>query len=406
MRQGKTAAWRLAAGLLLVAAVAWGGPDEMQHAWDLVRQGRRAEAIALLRGLTGSEPKNVEAHLLLGSLLQEAGQREECLKELTAAVSLRPDSAEAQNALGEAYNAFGEGKSARVRFERAVELDGKFAPARVNLGAALLEAGESEAAAKQLDAAIGLLGEKEDAGYPLYLRAKIYAGSGEARKAEDALERAVKVEPEFAEAWSDLGAVRQTMRDSAGAMAALRRAVELKPEDGVAQRRLGMEYLDEGKAAEALPHLRAAVRVDRRDQGALNGLQRALRETGQDAEADRVKAELVEMLRARDREDQNTVAALRLNNEGVVLEKGGKLEGAIEKYRAAHQLAPEHNGIEVNLAVALLRNGEWEEGLRFLREAAAREPDNAAVQAALADALEQAPVRYGGRGKARSAGPK
>jgi protein O-GlcNAc transferase len=395
----------MAAGLLLAAWVAWGRPDEVQHAWDLVRQGRRAEAIALLRGLTGSEPKNVEAHLLLGSLLQEAGQREECLKELMAAVTLRPDSAEAQNALGEAYNAFGEGKLARGRFERAVELDGAFAAARVNLGAALIEAGESEAAAKQLDAAIGLIGEREDAAYPLYLRAKIYAESGEAQKAEEVLERAVKVAPEFVEAWSDLGAVRQTMRDAAGAKEALGRAVELKPDDGVAQRRLGMEYLDEGKAAEALPHLRAAVRVDPRDQGALNGLQRALRETGQPGEADRVKAQLVEMLRARDRADQNTVAALGLNNEGVELEKAGNLAGAIAKYRAAHELAPEHNGIEVNLAVALLRHGDWEEGLRLLREAAAREPENAAVQAALEDALEQAPVEYGGRGKARSAGP-
>ncbi len=398
--------WRVAAALLMVAAVSRGGPDEVQHAWDLVMQGRRAEAIELLRGVTAAEPKNVEAHLLLGSLLQEAGQREECLKQLTAAVSLRPDSAEAQNALGEAYNAFGEGKSARGRFEKAVDLDGKFAPARVNLGALLLEAGEAGAAAKQLDTAVGLLGDNVDAAYPLYLRAKIYAGSGEAQKAEAALERAVKLQPGFAEAWSDLGAVRQTMRDSRGAMAALRRAVELKPDDAVAQRRLGMEYLDEGNAAEALLHLQAAARVAPNDQSVLNGLQRALRETGQAAEADRVKAQLVEMLRARDRADQDLVTALRLNNEGAEMEKAGKLAGAIDKYRAAHQLAPEHNGIEVNLAVALLRNGEWEEGLKLLREAAAREPGDAAVQAALADALEQAPVRYGGKGKERSAGPK
>jgi Flp pilus assembly protein TadD len=399
---GKAAGWRLAA-LLLVAAVAWGGPDEVQHAWDLVMQGRRGEAITLLRGLTQAEPGNVEAHLLLGSLLQDAGEREECLKQLTAAVSLRPDSAEAQNALGEAYNAFGESKSARGRFEKAVKLDGKFAAARVNLGALLLSAGETEAAAKQLDAAIGLLGEKEDAAYPLYLRAKIYAQGGEAAKAEGALVRAVKIQPGFAEAWSDLGAVRQAMRDSGGAMAALRRAVELKPGDAVAQRRLGMEYLDEGKAEQAVAHLRAAARVSPNDQSVLNGLQRALRETGRDAEADRVKAQLVEMLRARDRADQNTVAALRLNNEGAELEKAGNLAGAIEKYRAAHQLAPEHNGIQVNLAVALLRNGAWEEGLKLLREASARQPDDAALKAALEDALDQAPVRYGGRGKARKA---
>ena len=48
----------------------------------------------------------------------------------------------------------------------------------------------------------------------------------------------------------------------------------------------------------------------------------------------------------------------------------------------------------------MLRLGQWKEGLEQLREAARRDPENALVRTALNDALEQAPVEFGGKGKA------
>jgi predicted Zn-dependent protease len=44
----------------------------------------------------------------------------------------------------------------------------------------------------------------------------------------------------------------------------------------------------------------------------------------------------------------------------------------------------------VNVAVALLKLGNWEEGISQMREALRREPGNAKIQKALADALAQA----------------
>jgi Flp pilus assembly protein TadD len=146
-----------------------------------------------------------------------------------------------------------------------------------------------------------------------------------------------------------------------------------------------------------------AARLSPSDQATLNGLQRALREDGQEQQADEVKKELAELLRAKDKTDQNSLTAVRLNNEGAALEKAGSLREAVEKYRQASELDPEHNGIRVNLAVALLRLGEWKEGLTRLRDAAKREPSNAVLKKALDDALTQAPVEFGGQGKSRSA---
>jgi Flp pilus assembly protein TadD len=193
------------------------------------------------------------------------------------------------------------------------------------------------------------------------------------------------------------------MLDDAGALAAFRRAVEINPADAVAQARLGTQCLAGGQAHAAVGHFQEAVRLSPLDQAALNGLQRALREDGQEQQADQIKNTLAELLRAKDKSDQNSLIAVRLNNEGAVLEKVGSLREAVEKYRQASELDPEHDGIRVNLAVALLRLGEWKEGLARLRDAASREPGNIVLKRALADALMQAPVEFGGQGKSRTA---
>jgi predicted Zn-dependent protease len=46
--------------------------------------------------------------------------------------------------------------------------------------------------------------------------------------------------------------------------------------------------------------------------------------------------------------------------------------------------------MRVNLAVALLKLGNWQEGIAQMRDALRREPGNTQVQKALEDALAQA----------------
>ena len=79
-----------------------------------------------------------------------------------------------------------------------------------------------------------------------------------------------------------------------------------------------------------------------------------------------------------------------MNNRGAELEKPAIVRGALGKYRAAVELLPEHVGIRVNLAVALLKLGNWQEGIAQMREAQKRDPANADIQKALGDALTQA----------------
>jgi protein O-GlcNAc transferase len=380
----------------------WAQQGPVEEAWALLGKGQRPQAIRLLYDTVKADPGNADARLLLGSVLQEEGDAAGSIAQLTEAVKLRPGSTEAQNALGEAFNAAGDTKAARGPFQKAVAIDPKFAQAQLNLGLVLLDAGDLGQAALHLDRAIELLGNKPDAAYPHYLRAKVSSGQNDLRQAIAHLQQAVALRPDFAEAWSDLGDARRTNLDGAGALAAFERAVSLAPDDPVAQTRLGSQYLEEGKAHLAAEHLREAARLDPQNQSTLYVLQRALRTDGQTAEADAVKQKLAELLRDKDKDDQNLLAGIELNNQGADLEKAGDLPGAVEKYRAAQALLPGHVGIRVNLAVALLRSGQWKEGLAELREAVRREPGNAVLRAALDDALAQAPVEFGGKGRAHA----
>ncbi|HLH04735.1 MAG TPA: tetratricopeptide repeat protein [Bryobacteraceae bacterium] len=377
---------------VIVFALLYPQQGDLERAWNLAGNGDRSQAIQLLEHTVRQFPNNSDARLLLGSLLSEAGDAPEAIDQLTAAVRLAPRSADAQNALGEAYLAAGDFKDARSPFEQALKLKPQYAIAQLNLGSVLLQAGDFNAAAAHLDRAIELLGRDADAAYARYLRAKAYSAASDPQNAAKLLEQAIALRPEYAEAWSDLGQARRLLLDDAGALAAEKRAVELKPSDPVAQYRLGAEYLRQDQIDAAIEHLQTANQLKPGDQSTLNALQSALRQAGRSAEADEIKRRLADLLREKDRQNQDELEAVKLNNEGADLQRAGHLAEAAAKYKQAVALYPAHAGIRVNYAVALLRLGRWTDGLNELHEALERDPGNAQIRSALNDALRQAPA--------------
>jgi tetratricopeptide (TPR) repeat protein len=304
---------------------------------------------------------------------------------------LLPSSAEAHSALGEALNNVNALEPARGEFEKAVQLNPNMAQAQVNLGMVLAQTGPLASAAEHLDRALAMLGKQPEAALAHYLRAKVHTDLSEVEQASTDLKEAVRLRPDFAEAWSDLGQARKTLLDSTGALAAFKRAVLLSPSDPVALTRLGAEYLHQGQVKLAIVHLEKAYSIDPKDQTTLNSLQTALRQDGQVTQARKIKEKLAEVLRARDITTQNELNAARINSDGVALEKAGDLRGAVEKYRAALDLDPSHVEVRVNLAVALLKLGQWKQGLTELREAMRQAPHDPVLKAAWDDAIRQAP---------------
>lgn len=318
-------------------------------------------------------------------------QNRVALEDAEQAAKQHPQSAEAQDKWGELLDEAGQFEAARQQFEKAIELNANYGEAYLNLGLVSLQLNAPDKAALNLDQAIKLLGSTPEAGYALYVRAKIYTDRENYDDALRALNKAVELRPDLAEAWSDLGEARKAKLDDRGALTAFKKAVDLNPEDAVAEYRLGAEYLRQDNAALAAEYLRAAYKHNPQDQSVLNALQSALRKLGKTGEADNVRLQLAKLLSDRDVARQNAVTAIKLNNEGAILQNDHKLREALEKYEQAVQLYPDHVGIRVNYAVALLRLGLWTKGLNEMHEALRRDPGNPQIQAALKDALAQAP---------------
>ena len=362
----------------------------LEKAESLLSKGATAEAVVVLRQIVTDDPRNVDAHLLLGTALALIGERGESINQMAVAVQLRPDSARAHNQYGMVLSRFIEVKAAREEFEKALELDPRLAEAHVNLSLILAQAGEVISAGDHLDHAIRLQGDVRAAAYTHYLRAKIWGAQSQIDKSIDELEKSIQLRPEYAEAWSDLGGMRRLSLDNSGAVQALEKAVALNPHDSTAQYRLGQLYLQDGEAAKALDHLKIALLRDPSDVAILYSLDRALRKAGKLEEAKAIEKQLAELRAQSDRASTVALAASRLNDEGIAMEKSGDVRAALAKYRAALDLDPTGTGFQLNYGLALCRLDRWEDGIAELREVLRLDPDNHEAAKAVYIAMDQA----------------
>jgi tetratricopeptide (TPR) repeat protein len=83
------------------------------------------------------------------------------------------------------------------------------------------------------------------------------------------------------------------------------------------------------------------------------------------------------------------MAAGKLNNEGVELERTGNLLAALDRYRAAIEINPFETSFRRNLALVLCRLERWTEGIAELEAVIEADPNDAAATRALYVALER-----------------
>lgn len=109
---------------------------------------------------------------------------------------------------------------------------------------------------------------------------------GQLTEAERYLREALRLSPDFANAWVALGVALHRQRRTPEAVDTLRQAVRLDPENPWAQRNLGAALASTGDMAGAERHLQAAVHLNPRDQQGWFGLAQALERLERPAEAD------------------------------------------------------------------------------------------------------------------------
>lgn len=108
--------------------------EEFQSAVMLLKDEQYAEAIRLLRAVTGKASKFTGPHINLGIAYARTGELEKAEKSLKAALELNAYHPVAMNELGLVYRKTGRYTEARELYEKLLVTYPDYLPARKNLG--------------------------------------------------------------------------------------------------------------------------------------------------------------------------------------------------------------------------------------------------------------------------------
>ena len=149
-------------------------------------------------------------------------------------------------------------------YERALRIKPEDSTARHNLGVALRKLGRLDESLVAFDTIIDLA--KKPSASMFNGRHYTLCELGRRTDARADLERALQIEPNFADAWNNLGVERQYSGDSEGALAAFRRCSQINPDHGYSVRNEAELLLELGLAGEALPIFTRLLAAEPRDR--------------------------------------------------------------------------------------------------------------------------------------------
>ena len=191
---------------------------------------------------------------------------------------------------------------------------------------------------------------------------------GQLDEAVASFRNAVKFQPDFAEAHSNLGNALIELGQFDSAAASCRRAMELQPDFAEAHNNLGNALIALGQPDGAVASYRRAVELNPDFAEAHSNLGNALIKLGQLDTAAACCRRAVEL---------NPDFAIAHNNLGNVLKALGQLDGAVASYRRAVELNPDFAIAHNNLGLALQALGQPDTALASYRRALEIKPDYA-----------------------------
>jgi predicted O-linked N-acetylglucosamine transferase (SPINDLY family) len=182
-----------------------------------------------------------------------------------------------------------------------------------------------------------------------------------------AYETALKLQPDFLDAWNNLGICRQLRRQFPQAAAAYRQALNLSPANAGVMANLGTVLREMGDWAQAVDLLRAAANLEPAVASHTVNLGIAYWNQGNFVEAERTLN--AALARAPDDAD----AAFNLGN---ALHGLGRTREAIDRYRQAVALRPGYVDAWINLGNVLTEIGDFGAGQAAYDDALRLRPDS------------------------------
>ncbi len=183
---------------------------------------------------------SAEKYFNLSLMYYQAGKYEQCINAGLEAVKLKPDYADAYNNLGSAYTLMKQYDKGIAACQKAIEIKPDFQLAKNNLADALnqrdkiskaeISADESPSAGKLLDLSLA------------------YYQRGENEKSIEACKKAIKLKPDFAAAYSNMGAAYNELKQWDKAIEACTKALQIDPEYKLAKGNLNWAKDEKAKS--------------------------------------------------------------------------------------------------------------------------------------------------------------
>jgi superkiller protein 3 len=186
----------------------------------------------------------------------------------------------------------------------------------------------------------------------LFQRGNAAQETGNYSQAEAIWRQVIRIDPNNANAYYNLGIALRRQKKLDEAVAAYRQAIALNPKDAKAYNNLGNVLYDQKKLDEAVAAYRQAIALNPKDAKAYNNLGIVLADQKKLDEAVAAFRQAIEL---------NPKDADFYNNLGYTLQQQGKLQEAIEEYKRSLALNPnlviaQNNLKEAQRLLALRQN--------------------------------------------------
>lgn len=337
--------------------------------------GRMGEALRALQKASDVDRRDPRAGLVLVDVYLAQRQPTQALSAAKTLLARFPENLSVQLALGRTYLQVGDAASARNIFQAATR-QAEFDPEQqVEIARLQLAAGNPEGAFYNIQKA--LQGKPDDPA-ALALLVETESRRGSAAKADEALALLRSKHPEHpatALATADLAMLRGQYANAAAAY----NTALAKSTTTANALKLAQAYLAGGEGGKAVSFLDSWQKQHPADMQALKSLAEAQFRAGQLVAAKQTYLKVL----ASEPDDGST-----LNNYANLLLKLRDPTAQAQAEKAL-KLAPNNPAYADTLGWILVQQGQYEAGLRYLREARLRNPENGEIRYHLAYALSK-----------------
>ncbi len=220
-------------------------------------RGQHGAALKFFDRVVAVMPSYPEAHFNRAGALTALGRLEDALAAYGQALTLRPAYGDAQLNAGLIHHKLGRREKAIAAFRAAVTLSPNDPRGPYNLGVCLQEslagAGDDARAALTEEARAAFaraLALDPGSAQVLYAFATLYSDTGDHARAAELVEAAVRLRPDWSDAWNNLGNHYEGLGRRDAAVAAFDRALQLQPDNMGAVVNRGLTQLALGRLAE------------------------------------------------------------------------------------------------------------------------------------------------------------